>query len=779
MFISFQTRLIVFVLALLALIQLGTAFAVLSSLKKENYRQGLAAIDVSRKVFDLSLASRAEQLIQGVEILASDFGFRQAVATKETETIRSALQNNGTRINADFSLLVTPAGEVITATQNLVLDDATTNLLQAARRSGNTSISTKTAFGPNAYQLVLVPVKAPHVIAWVGMAFVLDTMLAKTIKNVAGLDISFIYNAADTHMFIGESTLPEVDKNLLLKDLDNIASIIETPIFSNNGKYLSLGIDLELANHWGAIHLPYDPWLEGYNRTRNQLILVFSGTLALALLLGLIFAKNMTKPIDRLVRYATQIGQSINKSKLEAPKMTGEFGVLSNTMEQMKTAIISREKELTYRASHDTLTGLYNQNAIEIHLSEVLPKTQGGMILVNIRHFKNLNNMLGVDIGNLLLSKVAERLTNWSQNVHMLARLNSDKFLLIFEQDISQQDAKDIHALFDQEFETESASGVTPFMRLDVSIAVLPFAHATSNVNTALRRLDITSDKAREETDLCVFYEQGQDEDHQRQLTIIRDLSEALENNQLFVVYQPKVGLTKKDCHEAEALIRWIHPDLGFLPPDEFITLLEHAGNIQELTKWILNSVLEQLNQWWSQGHQIRVAINLSTHDLLDENLPKMLCKSLQINNLPPQALALEVTESAVMKDREKVITILESLRGMGIHLAIDDFGTGQSSLAYLHDLPVNEVKIDRAFIQFMDTNKCDELIAKTSIHLSHALGFQVTAEGAENGASVGLLEKYKCEKVQGYVFSKPLVANEFLQWRENFHNTARSSEDL
>ncbi|MDB4837037.1 EAL domain-containing protein [Marinomonas sp.] len=767
---SFQTRLIVFILVLLALIQLGTAFAVLSSLKKENYRQGITAIEVSQNVFDLFLASRAEQLTQSVEILASDFGFRQAVATKETQTIRSALQNNGTRINADFSLLVTPTGDIITATREFELDSATANLLQMARRSGNASISTKTAFGANAYQLVLVPVKAPNVIAWVGMGFVLDNTLAEEIKNVAGLDISFINRTVDTQMFLGASTLPEQDKKALLEELGSITTDIHTPRFSNDEEYLSLGVDLDLANHWGAIHLPYGPWLESYNSTRNQLLLVFSGALALALILGVVFARNMTKPIGRLVNYANQIGHSTNKSKLQAPTMNGEFGVLSKTMESMKTAIINREEELTYRASHDTLTGLLNHSAVELYLANALPRGYGSLVLINIRKFKNLNDMLGVDIGNQLLSTVAELLKNWDTANKMLARLNADKFLLSLDRDLSQQDCENIRSLFNKEFDTKSTSGFTSCMRIDIGVAVLPFAHATTDVSTALRRLDIISDKARTDTSLCVFYEQGQDEDYQRQLTIIRDLSAALENNQLFVVYQPKVGIKQKDCHEAEALIRWIHPDLGFLPPDEFITLLEHAGNIQELTKWILNSVLGQLSQWWSQGHKIRVAINLSTHDLLDETLPQLIAQSLQENNLPPQALALEVTESAVMKDREKVISILQTLRNMDIHLAIDDFGTGQSSLAYLHDLPVNEVKIDRAFIQFMDTNKCDEFIAKASIDLSHALGFQVTAEGAENEAGVDLLEKYHCEKVQGYFFSKPLVADDFFKWREDFH---------
>ncbi|WP_394182782.1 putative bifunctional diguanylate cyclase/phosphodiesterase [Marinomonas posidonica] len=772
MFSSFQARLILFVLALLALAQLGTALAVLSSLKEDNYRQGVQSIDVSRNVFDLLLEARAEQLTKGVEILTSDFGFKQAVATKETGTIRSVLQNHGARINADVSLLVSPAGEVITMTQALNASDVVADLVFAARRSGGSSISTMIAFGDLAYQLVLVPVRSPNIVAWVGMAFQLDQSLAEEIKGVTGLDISFVYRTQDEQILFGGTTLSSVEGRRLLNEIEAIEEALQEPMFSNDEKYLSLAVDLGVKNQWGMIHLPYGPWKESYNFTRNQLLGIFAGALALALLMGLALARNMTRPISHLVEFANNIGNSVQQAELTVPKMVGEFGVLSNTMKTMQHSILMREEELTYRASHDMLTGLNNQSAVELYLQETLPAKEGGLLLLNIRRFRDINNMLGFDLGNILLGKVANRLQDWAHQADMIARLGDDKFLLIFQRNITAQDCSDLKEVMNDELEIESGSE----LRIDVSIGVLPLEHATESVNAALRRLDIVAEKAKEESDGCAFYQVGEDENHRRQLTIIRDLPAALEANQLFVVYQPKVGLAQADCHEAEALIRWIHPELGFIPPDEFIALLENAGSIQLLTKWVLNTVLTQLSEWWQQGHNIRIAINLSAHDLVDEELPLIVSLALEANQLPVEALALEVTESAVMTDRNKVICVLQALQNMGIHLAIDDFGTGQSSLAYLRDLPVNEVKIDRAFVQHIDTNKGDASIAQASINLSHSLGFQVTAEGAESQASVALLRELHCDKIQGYFYSKPLNAVDFFDWRAEFNGKSTGS---
>ncbi len=762
MLTSFRSRLIALLLGLLAMVQLGTAVAVLSSLKEDNYKQGVQAIDVAKNVFDLSLGSRADQLTKGVKILASDFGFKQAVATQEIGTIRSVLANHGARIGADVSLLIAPDGKIIAATKELNIDQTVTRLVQSARRSGGAAINTMISFDSQAYQLVLVPIKAPNTIAWVGMTFLLDKKLAEQIKAVTGLDISFLGDTNGGQDFSGYSTLPEQDKHDLFQEIQDVAGMSEKPQFTNADKYLSLSIHLTAKDQWGVLHLPYKPWLESYNRARNQLLLIFTGALALALLVGILLARNLTAPIERLVEFARQIG--LVGSDAKAPAVTGEFCVLSNTMMSMQSSIALREEELTNRALHDLHTGLYNRNAVEQHLASTLPRENGCLVLVDIRHFKDLNNMLGFDNGDALLLSVTERLLGWASHAVMQARIAGDQFLLVFESDITPEQCHSLCACFDPVFIVEGSE-----VHLSVAVGILPFEETITSVNDAMRRLDITVDRAKEESAGFAFYQTGQDESHQRQLRIIGDLSTALESQQMFVVYQPKVGVAGKDCNEAEALVRWQHPELGFIPPDEFISLLEQAGNIQLLTHWVINTVLSQLQVWWRDGHRIRVAINLSAHDLVNEQLPKFIEQALKENELPVEALALEVTESAVMKDRNKVIQVLNGLQSLGIHLAIDDFGTGQSSLAYLRELPVNEVKIDRAFIQYIDTNKGDEFIVKASIELSHSLGFQVTAEGAENIEGVALLEHYQCDKIQGYYFSKPLMADDFLQWQQAF----------
>jgi len=762
MLTSFRSRLIVLLLGLIALVQLGTAIAVLNSLKEDNYNQGVHAIDVGQNVFYLSLDSRASQLTKGVEILASDFGFKQAIATREIATIRSVLSNQGARIGADEAILVSPLGKAIAATKELNINDTVTKLIQAAHRPGGSAINTMIAFDGQAYQLVLVPVKAPNTIAWVGMAFLLDKQLAEQIKAVTGLDISFVGDITNDAMFSGYSTLPEQDKNSVFREIQEIGGVSRTPQFTNSDKYLSLSIDLGTDNQLGILHLPYKPWLESYNHARNQLVLIFAGTLALALFLGILLARNLTRPIERLVEFVQQISRVGSEAK--APAVKGEFCVLATTMMSMQNSISLREEELKSRALHDLHTGLYNRTAVEHHLSQMLPSNTGCLVLIDIRHFKDLNNMLGFDNGDLLLLRVSERLLSWGSSAVMQARIGGDQFILVFDQTMGLEEFHRLTAAFKKVFIVQGSE-----VFLSVAVGVLPLEETIISVNDAMRRLDISVDQAKGEPGGIAFYQAGQDESHQRQLRIIGDLSGALTAGQMFVVYQPKVGVVDKDCNEAEALVRWQHPALGFIPPDEFISLLEQAGNIQLLTHWMIKTVLAQLKCWWSAGHTIRVAINLSAHDLVNEQLPAFIQCALAENGLPVEALALEVTESAVMNDRNKVIQVLTKLQSLGIHLAIDDFGTGQSSLAYLRELPVNEVKIDRAFIQYIDINKGDEFIVKASIELSHSLGFKVTAEGAENAQGVELLGRYQCDKIQGYFYSKPLLADEFLAWQQAF----------
>jgi EAL domain-containing protein (putative c-di-GMP-specific phosphodiesterase class I) len=274
---------------------------------------------------------------------------------------------------------------------------------------------------------------------------------------------------------------------------------------------------------------------------------------------------------------------------------------------------------------------------------------------------------------------------------------------------------------------------------------------------------------AKQQPQHVVFYEAGQDENYQRELTIIRDLPTALEQGQLFMVYQPKVDLSSRRCVAAEALIRWVHPTLGFIPPDEFIGLLEHSGNIQQLSQWVIKTVIAQQVMWQQAGIMVQIAINLSANDLLDTDLPQQLVQAMQAVHLSPSCLALEVTESAVMADTDTVVQVLNALKASGFKLSIDDFGTGHSSLAYLRNLPVQELKIDRAFVKDIVDSPSDKLIVETTVKLAHGMGLRVTAEGLEDVAGLAILTGLGCDKVQGYFFSKPLPAQAFIDWLDEF----------
>ncbi len=761
MFVSFRSKLIALFIGLLTLVQLGSAVAVLDSMKQGNLEQGIQTLKVASNVFKLTLDDRASQLITSVRILASDFGFKQAVATRENDTIQSVLNNHGGRINADVSLLLSPRGELLTSTKDVIEEKQFQDLILLARRSGRRSIVNIVGIESQTYQMVFVPVRAPNVVAWVGMGFLLNEALANQVKSVTNLDISFL----DTDKITSEnvvSTLPVEDQNTLFSSLSDFESLVTAPLFTNDEAYLSNSVKLNAENQWAVLHLPFHPWLENYRNARNQLISIFAITLSLAILSAWFAARSMVKPIQSLVNFAKQIGRG---EKNTPPDVNGEFGVLSGTMTAMQDDIMKREEELTYRASHDLLTGLYNRSAVEKYLAEYLPRDKGSLILINIRHFKDINNMMGFENGDLLLKMFAQRLSDVSGECDRLARLGGDEFLIIHSERFSEEEIKTLIDACSDQFHLSGSS-----INLQLSVGVLPFVYTSNDVNKVMRRIDIATNLAKENSNGIAIYEMGQDESHQRELTIIRDLPEALETGQLFMVYQPKVNVSQRQCIASEALIRWVHPTLGFIPPDEFIRLVEQSGNIKVLTQWVIQKVLEQQVIWQENNIKMQVAINLSAHDLQEESLPKQIQALLDKFGLDASVLALEVTESAVMADTETVIRVLGELKKLGCKLSIDDFGTGQSSLAYLRDLPVDEVKIDRTFVKDIDTNKNDALIVSATVQLSHGFGFTVTAEGMENQVGLNILESYECDTIQGYYFSKPLGAADFGEWVTEFN---------
>ncbi|WP_241698022.1 EAL domain-containing protein [Rheinheimera pleomorphica] len=763
-----RVRLIAIFVLLLSLLALATGLATLTSMKRDSEAQAADILNVATKVLRQALDIRAEQLSDSVRILAADFGFRRAVATAEQETIESVLQNHGSRINANLMLLLSPQGELL-ASSDMQINIA--DIQPLFSQIGNTSATVADIITLNGqpYQLVLAPVSAPNLIAWAGMGFPLDAPLAAKIKSITGLDLSFVTRPDNTPV-LHSSTLDLSHQQKLPLLLPQLVLHANEAQSNPEQDYISVAVALDKQQQlWAVQHLPNQRWLSSYQQFRRQLLLIFGAALSLAILVAVIFARSISRPLDALSQFARRVGQGYD----DAPPGGGsdEIGLLGTTLHTMQINIRQREQQLLHNAEHDSLTGLYNRAAIERLLPQILAQQNGSLLQINIQQFKHLNDVLGFSHADQLLVQLAQRLQQMQQvqqvqpSPLLLARLGGDEFLLVYGKALTIAEVQAKLTLLAEPYPLDDS-----LISLKFCAGVYHFTQGQHSVNDALRRSDIALDNARRLPQRIAIYQMGQDESHQRELQLIRDLPAALQQGQFYVVYQPKVDIRQQRCISAEALIRWQHPQLGFVAPDQFIMLAEHAGNIGLITDWMLQQVICQTARWWQQGVQLKVAVNLSVVDLLNPLLCDNISRLLSQQQLPATALALEITESAIMQDAATVIQQLSKLKALGITLAIDDFGTGQSSLAYLKQLPVHEVKIDRAFVKDIEHNSNDALIVAATTQLAHSLGFSVTAEGLEQRAGLTQLLQCQCDTVQGYYFSKPLQAGQFSLWLEQFN---------
>jgi EAL domain-containing protein (putative c-di-GMP-specific phosphodiesterase class I) len=306
-------------------------------------------------------------------------------------------------------------------------------------------------------------------------------------------------------------------------------------------------------------------------------------------------------------------------------------------------------------------------------------------------------------------------------------------------------------------------------LRLDADLGLVPFQRDESgglpDARTLLRRAEIALGLAKHEGRTVSLYREGSDEQHLRQLAIVGELRGAIDGHQFELAYQPKVDIAGRQVRHVEALLRWTHPELGRIGPDEFIPLAERAGLVTLLTRWVLERACLDMAAWRSAGFEHGVAINLSAIDLADADLAQVILSAVRRHVVPASAIIVEVTESAVLADLDQAIATLEALRAEGIRVSVDDFGTGQSSLAQLKRLPADELKIDKSFVLQLAPGSDDERIVESIVRLGHALGLKIVAEGVETADGLGVLANLRCDVAQGYFFSRPLAVNALLPW--------------
>jgi diguanylate cyclase (GGDEF)-like protein/PAS domain S-box-containing protein len=429
------------------------------------------------------------------------------------------------------------------------------------------------------------------------------------------------------------------------------------------------------------------------------------------------------------------------------------------------------EERLAYVTNFDPLTGLANDLLFRDRLKLALCRSRreasmAAVLVFNLKRFKVFNDSFGLAVGDRLLQEVATRISCGIRQSDTVARLSGDKFALLIE-GLSEMTGispvlRKIREALGAPFFVEDQE---VFPSTSVGIALFPADgdHAEELIRNAESAMYRAVEKGRNSYQ---YYTEGMNSQARHRLRLESALYRALERNEFEVYYQPQIDPASGAPLGVEALLRWNHPERGVVGPDEFIPLLEETGLIIAAGEWVLRSACAQCRTWQSEGFSgLRVAVNISARQFLEKNFVAVLQEILRETGLRADSLDLEITESVLMQESERLTGILGAIATLGIHISIDDFGTGYSSLAYLKRFPVNGLKIDRSFIQGIPENRDDMAIAFAILSLAGNLGLKVTAEGVETEAQLDMLTTWRCQQLQGYLFARPMPADRFPSW--------------
>jgi diguanylate cyclase (GGDEF)-like protein/PAS domain S-box-containing protein len=437
---------------------------------------------------------------------------------------------------------------------------------------------------------------------------------------------------------------------------------------------------------------------------------------------------------------------------------------------------------LRHQAMHDGLTDLPNRMMLFDRLADALEAARSdgrliALLLMDLDRFKEVNDTFGHHFGDVLLKQVAFRLRNQLHVDDTVARLGGDEFAIVLTSALDPNavamTARRILNSLQQPFVVEGQ-----VLEVGASIGIALYPQHGSDVRTLMRRADVAMYATKQSNAGFTFHER--DEHDSRvpdQLSLVVEMRTAIERNEFELYYQPKQHLHSGLITRAEVLVRWNHPRRGLLMPASFVPIAERTGLIKPMTDWILDKALQQCREWQDEGAPIHVAVNVSAKSLLEETLPAKVQSLLDKWNIDPRFLKIEITESSIMADPAHALAIMSMLQSMGVRLSVDDFGTGYSSLTHLRELPIDEIKIDKAFVLGMLTSDADAAIVRTVIDLAHNLGKQVCAEGVEDGETLRRLEEMGCDLAQGYFISRAVPAAALMTWlTENSWGLKRSS---
>jgi diguanylate cyclase (GGDEF)-like protein len=779
-----SSRIVALFLGLLLVVQLAS-FAVVHWSIDHNARKLLSEdLVVGERIWLRLLSQRAQKLTLGASVLAADYGFRAAAASGDGSTLSSALANHGARIGATVTAML---GSDLSL---MAMGDSTDrSAIEALHPLVQRLVEQGTALaliGERPYQVVMVPMKAPVLVGYIVMGFALDTALVEDMQVVSGLHAAVLLRTTrDGAERVALSTMPaSVAAGLLAPPmapdvvlLDDVKHVFRSVVLLGGAGEPSGGSLRTVLTR------SVDEAVAPYRQLQATLAALTLGGLLMAGAASIVTARRVTTPLRSLVQATERLGRGEYGEPLQHTARHDEIGELARSFDQMRTSIATHQTAIRELAYWDRLTGLPNRAHFRDALRTAINTEAKGqhrpvaVVMLNLDRFKHVNDVLGYAFGDRLLRGVAERLKGQIvREGDLVARLSGDQFALL----LPGSDARAAVAVAERIADVFQVPMTLDDHTVDVAagfgVACWP-VHGT-DADTLISRAEVAMYTAKRKSGAAQVYDAAIDAGSARSLSLLTELRAALENQELRLFLQPKIALDSGRFVGAEALVRWQHPTRGMVPPMEFIPFAEQTGFVRQLTLWMVEATARQWGMLSGLGLSA-VSVNLSTRDLLDQELPAKIERILLRHGMPAQAMCLEITESAIMEEPQRAEATLNTLSQAGFKLSIDDFGTGYSSLAYLKRLPVDELKIDRSFVMAMQTDESDAKIVRSTIDLAHNLGLTVVAEGVENAVILQRLAELECDQAQGYFMCRPLPAAEMGAFAARWAERARTAEEI
>ncbi len=782
-----QLRIVSVYLGLAVVVQ-AAAYALIHSGIDNNASAAIRSELVSgQRVFARLLEQNAVNLAHATRDLVNDDVFRTALVADDRNRLVSGLARQAERVGGAETLLLGAQSQLLVGTHADANRFAPALQAWLSSQDGvSSTISRITTTDGQTMQWVAAPVRMPSLIGWVVIGSRLDDELLKDMRQLSDLDVALLTRdgaAGKGRWQVARSTLsPGRWADLSTQWPGHAApgglhAASESPqepttltLGGSDYRVLvaPLGTDSAPSDTQVVLIRSIDDALAPYRQLKWTLMILTAVGVVVFGVGSVITARRITQPLTALSGSIQRLGAGDFDTAVPV-RGAGELGELAQAFENMRQAIQHREGEIRRLAYRDTLTDLPNREQFRDDLRQTMARgLQGGqpcaILMLDLDRFKHVNDVLGHRFGDRLLRQVAKRLRDEALSPQdVLARLGGDEFAVL----LPLADAPSALIVAQRMLRTFERPITLDDHKVDLGagIGIASCPEHARDADQLVSRAEVAMYAAKHQQAGTVTYHPGLDSSSEESLSMLGELRQAVDFGQLQLYMQPKVSLRTGRVVGAEALLRWNHPQRGNVPPMRFIPFAEQTGFVRVLTSWMIERTAITWRALRAQGLQMKLSVNLSTRDLMDQDLPDKIARLLGTHGVEAGGLILEITESAIMDDPQRALATLERLHEMGLKLSIDDFGTGYSSLAYLKRLPVDELKIDKSFVMNMESDIHDAKIVRSTVDLAHNLGLSVVAEGMESAKSWKLLAGLRCDEAQGFFIARPMPAEQFAQW--------------